>query len=174
MFTWHHGFWIYFLTRHHPMVWYFLLGSMLPDYIYIIAIVFMLLHGQLSWIDLLHLDPAIMMSLLPMYPWVVKIDLIGHSVIVWGIVFITALLIQIKGAQAFVIGWGTHLLIDSLTHAAYGNYLLYPLSLFSVHSPVSYWEIQYFANEFNWINRILMSLAVLYLLCEWLRKKKRQ
>lgn len=173
MFTWHHGFWLYFFTRRHPRVWQFVAGSMLPDYIYVVTVVIMLLRSQVSWSDLLHMNPTIMMSLLPMYPWAVEIDLIGHSIVVWAFAFILTLLPAMKGLRAFVIGWGTHLLIDSLTHAAYANYLFYPISLISVHSPVSYWEPQFFANEFKWANRIGMIMAVLYMSYEWWKNKNK-
>lgn len=144
---------------------------MLPDYIYVIAIAMMLLRGQLSWMDLVNLNPKMLMSLLPLYPWVVKIDLIGHSVVIWSIAFLVTLLPKIKGLRAFVIGWGTHLLIDGLTHAAYANYFLYPISLISVHSPISYWEHQFFGVEFKWVNGICVTVAIIFLLYEKWRKK---
>ncbi len=171
MFTWHHGFWLYFFTRHHPLVWQYVAGSMLPDYIYVIAVAMMLLRGQLSWMDILNIDPKMMMSLLPMYPWVVKIDLIGHSIVIWGIALLLTLLPIAKGLRAIIIGWGTHLLIDSLTHSVYANYLLYPISSFSVHSPISYWEHQFFAFEFKWVNSICIAMAILFLLYEQWRSK---
>jgi hypothetical protein len=171
LFTWHHGFWLYFFTRHHPRVWHYVIGSMLPDYIYVIAIAMMLLRGQLSWVDLVNLNPKMMMSLLPLYPWVVKIDLIGHSIVIWSIAFLATLFPITKGFRAFVIGWGTHLLIDSLTHADYANYFLYPISLFSVHSPISYWEHQFFGFEFKWVNGICVTMAILFLIYEQWRKK---
>jgi hypothetical protein len=172
MYTWQHGFWIYFFTRHHPRVWQFVLGSMLPDYIYIFAVTMMLLHGQLAWSSLISMNPTVMMSLLPMYPWVVKIDLIGHSVVVWGIAFLLTSLPIGKRGQAFAIGWGTHLLIDGLTHGAYANHFLYPLSMLSVHSPVSYWEPQFFAQEFKMVNVIFMAMAFVYLLYERWKMKR--
>jgi hypothetical protein len=146
---------------------------MLPDYIYVIAVAMMLLRDQLSWMDLLNLNPKMMMSLLPMYPWAVKIDLIGHSIVIWSIVLLLTLLEKMKGLRALIIGWGTHLLMDSLTHAVYANYLLYPLSLFGVHSPISYWEHQFFVSEFKWINSIGITMAILFLVYEQWRERKR-
>lgn len=174
MFTWHHGFWLYFFTWRHPKVWQFVVGSMLPDYIYIIAVSVMLWKGQLSWLDLLHLSPTMMMSLLPMYPWVVKIDLLGHSLVVWGVAFLLTFLPIVNKIQLFVIGWGTHLLLDSFTHAAYANYFLYPISLMSVHSPISYWEPEYFAHEFKLVNGILIIVAASYLGYYWWKKKQQK
>lgn len=174
MFTWQHGFWIYFLTRQHVKVWQFVAGAMLPDYIYIVAIGMMFMRGQMSVTDVIAMKPTMIMSLLPLYPWVVKIDLIGHSIVIWGIAFLLALLPVIKKGQALIIGWGTHLLMDSLTHGAYANYFLYPMSLLSVHSPVSYWEPQYFAHEFRIVNNSLMIIAASYLTYHWWKKKQQK
>lgn len=174
MFTLHHGLWIYFLTRRHAQVWQFVAGSMLPDYVYFLMVGLMLIRGQLNFSELISLSPQIMMFFLPMYPWVVKIDLIGHSVVIWGSVFILTLLPGVSRLQAFVVGWGTHLLFDALTHGAYANPFLYPLSLYAVHSPVSFWEPAYLAREFNIVNNALMVLMALYILYEWLRKKYRR
>lgn len=174
MFTFHHGFWLYFLTRRHPDVWQFVIGSMLPDYIYFVLLGLMLLNGQVQWHGLFDITPAIMMSFLPLYPWVVKIDLIGHSAVIWLVVFILALLPGIRRWRAFVVGWGTHLFLDGITHAEYASFFLYPLSLIAVHSPVSYWEPQYFAREFKLVNGTLIALTTVYLLYHWWHKRRLQ
>ncbi len=170
MFTLHHGFWIYFFSRRHRQVWQFVAGSMLPDYIYFILLAIMLIRGQLHVNDLVELSPGTMMTFLPMYPRATQIDLIGHSVVVWSIALILSLLPWVKQFQAFVIGWGTHLLIDGLTHSAYANFYLYPLSLAAVHSPVSYWEPQYFAAEYKMVNNTLMAAVAIYLIYKWLER----
>ncbi len=174
MFTLHHGFWMYFLTRHHAKVWQFVIGSMLPDYVYIFVLGIMLFHGKISWQDLLHLNPAAMMSILPLFPWAMQMDLVGHSVIFWGIGFLMTLLpVPVLGRlRFFSVGWGTHLFVDELTHGAHANYFFYPLSLFSIHSTVSYWEAGYFAKEFNWVNGTLMGITGIYLVSRWWKKKK--
>ncbi len=173
MFTLHHGFWIYFFTRKQAKVWQYVLGSMLPDYVYVGLIVALLYNRQIQWNELTDIDPTMMMSLLPLYPWVVKIDLFFHSVVIWGIGLALTFLPVLRYAQAFVIGWGTHILIDSLTHAAHANFYLYPLSMAAVHSPVSYWEMQYFSREFKWVNYGLMSLVALYLIYQWWKTKRK-
>ncbi|VBB08491.1 phospholipase c/d [Lucifera butyrica] len=172
MYTWHHGLWMYFFSRRHPDVWQFVAGSMAPDYIYVIFVAIMLLKGQIAWYELPKLNPTVLMSFLPLYPWVVKVDLIGHSVVIWSVALMLALLPGIRKMQAFVIGWGSHLLLDELTHAAHANFFLYPLSLFSVHSPVSYWEPGYFAREFKLVNGILLGLALIYLAGHWWKKRR--
>jgi hypothetical protein len=174
MYTFHHGFWLYFLARRHPLVWHFVIGSMLPDYVYFILIAVLLAQGRLYFADLLQLTPATFMTFLPQYPWAIQIDLIGHSVLIWGAAFCLSLLPAFSRAQALVVGWGTHLLLDGVTHAAYVNFFLYPLSLLGVHSPVSYWEPEYFAKEFKLVNGTLLSLVGVYLFYHWWKKRRNE
>jgi hypothetical protein len=172
MFTFHHGLWIYFLTRRHAQVWQFVIGSMLPDYVYFIMLILALVRGQIEFSNILSLNPHFLLGILPLYPWAVKADLFGHSVVVWGAFFVIFLIPGLNRLQAFMIGWGSHLFIDGLTHGAYANYYLYPLSLFAVHSPVSYWEPEYLAREFKMVNGVIMSLIIVYLISKWWRKRQ--
>lgn len=174
MFTLHHGFWIYFFSRRHYLVWYYVFGSMLPDYVYAVLAALLLLDGRLSVPELAAMSPKVMMSYLPMVHWAVVADLLGHSVVVWGGFFILAYLSGLKRCKAVAVGWGTHLLLDELTHGAHANYYLYPLSMAAVHSPVSYWEPRYFAEEFKIVNSVLMSLAAFYLLYHWWLHRKQK
>jgi hypothetical protein len=170
MFTFHHGFWLYFLTRRHPQVWQFVAGSMLPDYIYLLLMGVLLARGEFGWRELFRLSPLTFMTYLPQYPWALHVDLAGHSVVIWGAALALTLLPLFSRVQAFMVGWGSHLLLDGLTHAAHANFYLYPLSLLAVHSPVSYWEPSYFAREFKLVNGTLMGLTACYLLYHWWRK----
>lgn len=172
MFTWQHAIYIYFFTRRHYQVWQFVIGSMLPDYVYFYMLLMAFIRGQVHLGDALSLGPYTLMSLMAMYPAAVKIDLIGHSVVVWGVAFILTMLPVVNRLQAFVIGWGSHILIDGLTHGAYANYFLYPLSLFAVHSPVSYWEPGYFAREFKIVNGTLLVLITSWLIYKRWQKKQ--
>lgn len=173
MHTLHHGFWIYFFTRHHPRVWQFVLGAMLPDYIYIVLLGLVVGKGYVTWPELGSLSPGVLMSLVPLFPWVVKIDLIGHSVPIWFSALLLSLLPGVKKIRAFIIGWGTHLLIDAFTHGAYSNFYLYPLAFHTVESPVSYWEHDHWFREFRLVNAVLMALAAMYLVYTWWKKRKR-
>jgi hypothetical protein len=172
MFTLHHGFWLYFFSRRHPQVWQFVAGSMLPDYIYGLLLAILAARGELGWRELFGLSPTTFMTYLPQYPWALHIDLAGHSVVFWGAAFALALLPAFRAAQAFVVGWGTHLLLDGITHAAHANFFLYPISLLAVHSPVSYWEPSYFAREFRLVNGTLIGLAAAYLIYHWWKKRR--
>jgi hypothetical protein len=172
MFTLHHGFWIYFFSRRHPLLWYYVFGSMLPDYIYLVLVAVLMLGGHIEAAEIISLSPKVMMSYLPLYPWAVKADLIGHSVVVWGAFFLLTLILGLAKCRAIVIGWGTHLLLDELTHSAYANFYLYPLSMSAIHSPVSYWEPQYFAEEFNIVNKTVMIAMAAYLVYHWWKHQK--
>ncbi|MDD4602154.1 hypothetical protein SDC9_13976 [bioreactor metagenome] len=171
MFTFHHGLWLFFLSRRHAQVWQFVIGSMFPDYVYFVMIIIALFRGQIELSNLISLNPQVLLGIMPLYPWAVKADLLGHSVVVWGVFLVLALLPAFNRLQAFIIGWGSHLLIDGLTHGAYANYYLYPLSMDAVHSPVSYWEAEFFAREFKIVNGTLMVLIIVYLIYERWRKK---
>lgn len=174
MFTLHHGFWLFFLTRKHAEWRQFVLGSMLPDYVYFLLAGLLLVNGRLDAGQLLTMTPTVFMSYLPLYPWAVQADLWGHSAVAWGLAYVAALLPIARNMQAFIVGWGSHLLIDGLTHGAYANYYLYPLSMLAVHSPVSYWEPQFFAAEFKTVNGILMALTASYLVGKWWRSRNKQ
>lgn len=173
MYTLHHGFWVYFFTRHHSQVWQFVFGAMLPDYIYVVLLGMLLYKGYVTWPEIGSLTPGVLMSLVPIFPWVVKIDLIGHSVVIWVCALAATLLPGVKRIQPFIIGWGTHLLIDALTHGAYSNFYLFPLGAGTVESPVSYWEHSHWSQEYKLINTGLMAVAAIYLLWEWWKKRKR-
>lgn len=173
MHTLHHGFWIYFFTRHHPKVWQFVIGAMLPDYIYVVLICVLLFKGYVTWPELGSLNPGVLMSLVPLFPWVVKIDLMGHSVPIWGIALVASFFPGIKKYQAFIIGWGTHLLIDAFTHGAYSNFYLYPLGAYTVESSISYWEQNHWSQEYRIINAGLMATAAIYMFWEWWKRRKR-
>ncbi|BBB91314.1 MAG TPA: zinc dependent phospholipase C family protein [Methylomusa anaerophila] len=175
MFTVHHGFWIYFFTRNHPRVWHFVFGSMFPDYVYVILIAMVMVQGLLNWHELISLTPEMLMGLVALHPWAARIDLIGHSVVIWLIVMIACLLLPgIKQFKAFVVGWGSHLFIDAITHGAYSNFFLYPLSHLTVESPVSYWEPDHWVHEYKLVNTSLMAIAMAYLIFEWWQKRKKR
>jgi len=173
MFTFHHGFWMYFFSRRHHQVWQFVIGSMLPDYVYFVLLAVLLVQGRVNLRELFMLSPTTFMTYLPQHPWALQLDLAGHSVVLWSLAFLLALLPVFCRFQAFIVGWGSHLFVDGLTHAAHANFYLYPLSLAAVHSPVSYWEPGYFAKEFILVNETLIGIVAIYLLHSWWKKRQK-
>ncbi|MBP2645031.1 MAG: hypothetical protein H6Q75_471 [Firmicutes bacterium] len=174
MNTFHHGFWLYYFTQRHPKVIQIVLGSMAPDYIYFLLVAVLMTKGLLGWSDLPALTPAMFMSYLPQYPWAVYIDLMGHSAVVWGAMGIVSLFRPFQFCRPFMLGWGTHIFIDGLTHAAHANFFLYPLSMVAVHSPVSFWDPKYFAHEFRLVNGTLITLAVCQMGYSWWKGRKKE
>ncbi|MBP2655266.1 MAG: phospholipase nuclease [Firmicutes bacterium] len=173
MNTFQHGFWLYFLMWRHHQVWQFVIGSMLPDYVYFVLLAVLFIKGIFTWYDLLTITPAVFMSYLPQYPWAIYVDLVGHSAVICAGMGLLTIFSPFKRWQAFIVGWGTHILIDGLTHAAHANFFLYPITLLAVHSPVSYWDPKYFAHEFRLVNGVLMLLAAGYLGYSWWKKHKK-
>lgn len=171
MFTLHHGFWMFLISRGHYQMWQFVLGSMLPDYEYFLMLGLMILQDKLGIWQALELSPEQFGSFIPLFPWVQQADLILHSVIYWGLAFIIVLLPWFNQGQAFVVGWGTHLLVDTFTHGAIANFYLYPLSMEQVRGPVSYWEPEYYAHEYRIVHTTLLAAAIIYVVVSWLKKK---
>jgi hypothetical protein len=173
MFTFQHGFWLYFFSRRHPQVWQFVVGSMLPDYVYFVLLAILMAKGQLAPLEVLNLSPTTFMTYLPQYPWAMQVDLMGHSAVFWVGAFALTMIPRFSKGQAFVIGWGTHIFIDGITHAAHANFFLYPLTMLVVHSPISYWEPTYFAREFKLVNGTLIGLVAVYLVHHWWKKRRK-
>lgn len=131
----------------------------------------MLIQGNLGIGQALELSPEKFGSYIPFFPWVQQADLVLHSVVYWGLSFIVVLLPWFNRWQAFIVGWGTHLLVDTFTHGAIANFYLYPLSMEQVHGPMSYWEPEYYAHEYSVVHTALLAAAIIYLVTGWLKKK---
>lgn len=172
MYTWQHGFWIYFFLRSHPQVWQFVAGSMAPDYVYLVLLGILLIEGKLAPAEVLSISPYAMMVHISLRPWVIAIDLIGHSAVIWAGFLLSSLLPPLRWMRAFVVGWGTHILLDAFTHGAYANYWLYPFSMHTVIGPVSFWETSFHAREFRLVNGALMIMATVYLVWQKFKTKK--
>src|SRR5262249_33673191 len=69
---------------------------------------------------------------------------------------------------AFIAGWGSHVVIDMLTHRSDGYPIFWPLSAYRFPTPVSYWERGYQGRAFSLVCDgaivvLLMRLAALRL-----------
>jgi hypothetical protein len=193
MNTLHHGFWTYFVFRkkRHLVKW-FVLGSIAPDLVYFFMFLYLgVLKGILSLSlvgDLTKMPmfgfssemPNMALSglhdfILEMFqnPIVVVLRFAGHSLLFW--VIVSGIVFWIKGLKlsplrALLWGWLGHIITDLLTHATDATPIFYPISDFILRSPVSYWNPQYFGVQFNVINNILLFLATLYLIYEFIKK----
>jgi hypothetical protein len=172
MHTLQHGFWVYFFTRRHPRVGQFVLGAVFSDFIDIIGILYLLGTGRLPWgISTFQMSPAIAISYLRGMPWVNTVEFAAHSLVVWVIVFMLSSTSLLKRFRAFIIGWGTHVVIDILTHMEHAPYLFYPLSWRQIPGIVQYWDIKYHGLEFRWVQAILTGIAILYLIYEYSKRR---
>lgn len=64
----------------------------------------------------------------------------------------------------FVLGWAAHGLTDLLTHAHDGWPPLWPLSGWRWQSPVSYWDPEYYGQEFALLEHGALLLVILLIL----------
>ncbi len=74
----------------------------------------------------------------------------------------------------FVVACLLHSFVDIFTHVNDGPLLFFPLEwTIRFHSPISYWDPQYYGREFQVFERILNAVLLIYLfsprLCRYLR-----
>ncbi|WP_176140557.1 zinc dependent phospholipase C family protein [Halobacillus salinus] len=177
MNTLHHGYWTFFATRKQKYVGWFIFGSILPDIIY--YVMFLYLAVERNALQVLD-DPNPLRSLFYMsfdlfdYPVVIILRQVGHSLFVWGMFFLIIFVWKGRGLSkwtALAYGWLGHVVIDILTHANDAVPMFYPISAYTFHSPISYWDDDHYAGIFNLINTTLILLSLLYLFLRWSYKK---
>jgi hypothetical protein len=193
MNTLHHGFWTYFVFRKkkHLVKW-FILGAIAPDLIYFFMFLYLGIQkgilspsllsdlfkmpmfgfsSEMSNMALTELHDFILQMF--QHPFVVVLRFAGHSLLIWGI--ISGITFWIKGLKlspltALLWGWFGHIITDLLTHATDATPIFYPVSDLIIRSPISYWNPEYYGVEFNIVNNILLFLAILYLIYEFINK----
>jgi hypothetical protein len=73
----------------------------------------------------------------------------------------------------FAAGCGIHSAIDIPTHGNDGPLLLFPLNWdMRFHSPISYWDRNYYADIFAPLEHLLVLGILLYLVQGWLRRRQ--
>lgn len=177
MNTVQHGFWVYVFAHKHPRVYQYVFGAVFPDLVYVAGFLFILFSGDIPWENYSSwINPAVGISFLRSLPWVGRIEFLGHSAVVWLAVLLASFIPAFRNIRAFILGWGSHILIDTFTHVKYAPYLLYPFSWVQYPIGVSYWDNQFHGKEFQWVQGILTFLAIIYLVYEYYirRYKKRQ
>lgn len=151
----------------------------MPDIVYYVMFLYLSITRK-AWqvMD----EPSPMRSLFGLvhdlfdHPVVFILRQAGHSLFVWGLAFF--LIIVWKGkrlsaAMALLYGWLGHVIIDLLTHVDDAVPMFYPVSSYTFRSPVSYWDNDHYADAFSLLNTTLITLSLLYLLIEKIRKKTR-
>jgi hypothetical protein len=183
-------------SRYKQWVKWFVMGSIAPDVIYYLMFIylgvsegffnaelfynaFILLMGERSeaiaheWFSHLHLFFDVLFD----HPVVVVLRQAGHSLFIWMFVFIIVWIrfgMKMTAFSAFLWGWLGHVLTDLLTHVDDAIPLFWPISSYIITGPVSYWNPQYYGKEFGLINNIFIFIAIMYLIFDKLRTRKRR
>jgi membrane-bound metal-dependent hydrolase YbcI (DUF457 family) len=76
-----------------------------------------------------------------------------HSLVPWVVALLGVLLLRRARPPATaplmaVLGWGSHVVLDMLTHRSDGYPILWPLSDYRFPTPISYWEPAYHGTAF--------------------------
>nr|WP_277753249.1 zinc dependent phospholipase C family protein [Metabacillus mangrovi] len=162
------------------MVKFFVIGSMAPDFVYFIMFFYLLLKNLLmNWFGLEKAAFSLRGAVHGLFDEPVTIVLRqgGHSLFIWTVAFIIIAIgsrtLWVNGWLAFCYGWLGHILIDLLTHVQDAVPVFYPVSDLIFRGPVSYYDRDFFGREFSMINSVLIAAAILYLLIEKIRTKRR-
>ncbi len=65
-----------------------------------------------------------------------------------------------KWLLAFLVGWAGHVLADALTHAEDARPILWPISVWRLRSPISYWDRSRHARTFTMVEHGILLLLV--------------
>ena len=147
-----HAFWAWYPCRRRSWVGWFVLGAIVPDLPYVVMFAAASLRtgpgvlADLALWDALWRNPVV--SAL-------------HSFVPWGVVLLGAVVLrQTRGPAlgrpigcfiALVLGWGSHVVLDMLTHRSDGYPIFWPLSAYRFPTPISYWEPTFHGVAFSLI-----------------------
>src|SRR3989344_2208326 len=151
-----HLFWTYIWFRKKKWWWKATLFAFIPDALWILQMLILLGNGQMKTLNL---------DIIYLFPFTEAIQYTLHSTLIFLVLLALTLWWKKEALYGCFFGWGFHIFSDYLTHRG-DNYLpFYPLSHWMIQGPISYWEPQYYANEFNVICYALASLIDWYWLC---------
>lgn len=151
-----HAFWTYVLFRKKKWWWKAVLFSIIPDLIWVAQMLILLGSGKMKTLSL---------QVYLLFPFTQPMSYGLHS----ALIFIPLLLIAIwwkkETLYGYFWGWGFHIFSDYLTHRGDNYWPFYPLNHYQIQGLISYWELQYHANEFNVTCYALASLIAWYWIC---------
>ena len=164
-----HAFWAWYPYRRRRWVGWFVLGAIVPDLPYVAIFAAATLRtgpGVLA-------DLALWDSL-----WRNPLVCALHSVVPWSVVVLASVVQRrragplVEGVTAFVLGWGSHVFLDMLTHRTDGYPIFWPISGYRFPTPISYWEPSFHGVAFalvcdGSIAVLLLGLAALRLRRAW-------
>ncbi|MFD1020352.1 zinc dependent phospholipase C family protein [Thalassobacillus hwangdonensis] len=182
MNTLHHGFWTYFFIRKKQFVKYFIVGSVFPDLVYYVMFFFIFFKRK-AWELLADAPPGYVLHQLVHEMFdnhaVIILRQAGHSIFVWGVVFLIILIWKgrkLTAWHALLYGWFGHIIVDLLTHVEDAVPVFYPVSSLVIRGPVSYWDDDHYGDIFSIVNGVLIASTILYLIGKKLldlRKRRR-
>ena len=171
MNTTSHAFWAYVAvrkTRYRNNAKWIVLGAVLPDIIYYIGIVpftiYWLSHGfgfgsHAFW-DVFF-DNVIIKN----------VRFAGHSIVVW---VLGGLMWRYVRFRFVWIGWLFHIITDFFTHVTDATPVFFPLSTWTFHSWISYYDPGFYGNWFNLIDTFLVLTIGSTLFIKRLYKKHKR
>lgn len=167
-----HAFWAWYPFRHRTWVGWFVLGAVLPDLPYVFLFAAAALRGGPRALTDLALWDSLWHS-----PLVCSL----HSFVPFATILLGTLLLGRLRARAraigpliaLVLGWGTHVVLDMLTHRSDGYPIFWPLSDYRFPTPVSYWEAGYHGVAFSLVCDGLIAVLLLRLTAQRLRHSPR-
>ena len=147
-----HAFWAWYPCRRRSWVGWFVLGAIVPDLPYVLMFAAASLRAGPGIVTDLALWDAL---------WRNPVVSALHSFVPWGVVLLgTVVLRQARYPRlgpiaersiALVLGWGSHVVLDMLTHRSDGYPIFWPLSAYRFPTPISYWEPAFHGVAFSLI-----------------------
>ena len=152
----------------------FFIGSILPDIPFTILTVvygiyyhfFGTIPSNISTMEYLHFDLFYNDPV-----WIVSHN-VFHSLVIGSLILIIGYVNRSKRWGKFLswlaIGTLIHTVLDIFTHHIDGPLFLFPLNwTYRFESSISYWQPEYFGNEFRVFEYLLNIALVLYLGVKW-------
>jgi len=188
MDTFSHGFWSYFIFRNFKKkVIYIVIGSIFPDLIFFLNFFYLfisdiwfrreyiieLLYEWYHYGTLPREKIAQFFFITTDNPNIVKITKYAtHSIVVWLFaLFIFWIFFRHENFfKYFLLGWYIHIFEDLFTHVEDASPIFWPLDNTLYKGIISYWDPQYFGETFNFVNKVLLIIAIIFLI--YLRYKK--
>ncbi|MFH0714694.1 MAG: hypothetical protein V1847_03350 [Candidatus Diapherotrites archaeon] len=155
-----HAFWAFFATREKKWKWQSVCFSILPDVPRLFGIAYWVLLG-------LGYHAALEMSV---RSFETIFSIAFHSLVVVAIFALLWFCFRRAWPIGALVGWLLHIVLDILTHGGDAQPIFWPLSDFSISSPVSYYRLDYFAGFFVVANVALIVLVIAWMV--WKRKRK--
>jgi hypothetical protein len=172
-----HAFWAWFPFRRKLWVKWLTLGAVFPDLPYCVFFGLSAFErgpraiGDMQiWESLWRSWPVC--ALHSFVPWAV-VSLIFLSALFWAWVTVqpqTRVFSRVTpsasfsvGLGAFLAGWGSHIVVDMLTHRSDGYPIFWPISAYRFPTPVSYWEPAYHGRMFALVCDGAMAAALMWL-----------